>query len=152
VQPSLPNGTTITVNVGGATDLSEPFTRAGTCENFPYICEHPTFDIAKWTTGCGFRSGSAQRGWTSTWDGKKWPRRSLRCDDVRRCAKGFGIAWTNGITARYADDETKVSMARSASAVVPKIDHRMGDGFERVVQLTQSLEAHQQATELESSA
>jgi hypothetical protein len=50
--------------------------------------------------------------------GKKWLRRSLRCDDVRRCAKGFGIAWTNGITARYADDETKVSMARSASAVV----------------------------------
>lgn len=39
------------------------------------------------SNGCGFRSDSTQRGWTSTWDGKKWLRRRVRCDDVRRCTK-----------------------------------------------------------------
>jgi hypothetical protein len=36
------------------------------------------------------------------------------------------------------------------SAVVPQIDHRVGKSFERVVDLTQVLEAKQQAAELEN--
>jgi hypothetical protein len=49
-------------------------------------------------TGCGFRSGSTQNGWTSAWDGKKWLRRSARRDDVS-WREDFGMAQTNGITA-----------------------------------------------------
>src|SRR5260221_2413149 len=55
---------------------------------------------------------------------------------------------TSRITARCAGNETQVSTVRSAPAVVPEIDHRIGESFECVVQLTEAIEAKQQSPEL----
>src|ERR1700682_4166521 len=40
------------------------------------------------------------------------------------------------------------STTQSVAAVVPQIDHRVGERLERVVQVAQTLEAQQQAAEL----
>ena len=52
------------------------------------------------------------------------------------------------ITARSADDATRNPNARSVSAVVPKIDHRVGGRLESVVHVTDALKAQQQTAEL----
>jgi len=51
---------------------------------------------------------------------------------------------TSRIPARCAEHKAHASAVRSVRAVVPEIDHRIGEGFECVVQLTEALEAKQQ--------
>src|SRR5580704_17166448 len=97
---------------------------------------------------CGFRSES---GWPSL-------RKANDCmDRVRQCARwddrhchecGFAMKRTSRITARCTGKETQAWSVKSAPAVVPQIDHRIGNGFECVVQLTETLRAQQQAPEL----
>lgn len=47
----------------------------------------------------------------------------------------------NGTTARCARHEAWTLAARSTTAIVPQIDHRVGHGLECVVQLTDTIEA-----------
>ena len=57
---------------------------------------------------------------------------------------------TSRIPARCAEHKAHASAVRSVRAVVPEIDDRIGDigeGFECVVQLTETLEAKQQPAE-----
>ena len=58
---------------------------------------------------------------------------------------------TSRIPARCAEHKAHASAVRSVRAVVPEIDDRIGDigeGFECVVQLTETLEAKQQPADL----
>ena len=52
---------------------------------------------------------------------------------------------TSRITVRCTGKETQALAVRSAPAVVPQIDHRIGKGLECVVQLTETVKAQQQA-------
>jgi hypothetical protein len=57
---------------------------------------------------------------------------------------------TSRIPARCAEHKAHASAVRSVRAVVPEIDHRIGDigeGFECVVQLTETLEVKPQPAE-----
>jgi hypothetical protein len=57
---------------------------------------------------------------------------------------------TNRIPARCAEHKAHASAVRSVRAVVPEIDDRIGDigeGFECVVQLTETLEVKPQPAE-----
>jgi len=57
---------------------------------------------------------------------------------------------TSRIPARCTEHKAHASAVRSVRAVVPEIDHRIGEGFECVVQLTEVLEAKQQPAKLEN--
>jgi hypothetical protein len=60
------------------------------------------------------------------------------------------MEWTSRIPARYAEHKAHASAVRSVRAVVLEIDQRIGERFECVVQLTEALEAKQQALKLEN--
>jgi hypothetical protein len=75
-------------------------------------------------------------------------RQCARWDDRHRHECGFAMQRTSRITARRTGKEKQASPVRSALAVVPQIDHRRGNGFECVVQLTETFKAQQQAPEL----
>ncbi|HEY2609074.1 hypothetical protein P0D88_03525 [Paraburkholderia sp. RL18-103-BIB-C] len=55
-------------------------------------------------------------------------------------------AFTSGFSP-CAGRETRTSTTQSAAAVVPQIDHRIGQRLEGVVQMAEALEAQQQVTE-----
>jgi hypothetical protein len=55
------------------------------------------------------------------------------------------------VRSRRAAPESKHRRrTRSVAAVMPQVDHRASEGFESVVQFTDTIKAHQQATELEN--
>jgi len=70
---------------------------------------------------------------------------TARCHDFFRELNR--VVWTSVSMARCADDAGQVAGLGSASAVVPKIDHRVSQRLERIVQVTEAFEAHQQAAE-----
>ncbi|CAE6807159.1 PAS domain-containing protein [Paraburkholderia nemoris] len=59
-----------------------------------------------------------------------WEEMAAAKRATRRCVswrEDFGMAQTNGITARCADGGTKISSGRSAVAVVAQVDHRISE-------------------------
>src|SRR3978361_1679096 len=67
--------------------------------------------------------------------------------NFRDLSDGFGIARTSNVMARRARSNS-ITTGRSAQAVVPEIDHCVGQGLECVVQLTETIKTKQQSPEL----
>src|SRR5690242_12612719 len=65
-----------------------------------------------------------------------------------RCRTVLGVERTSRSTARIRQDRNPIIADRSAPAVMPEIDHRIGEGLEGVMQLTETIKAKQEPPEL----
>jgi hypothetical protein len=64
------------------------------------------------------------------------------------CRTLLGIEVTSKITARPGLNRNSITAGKSALAVVAEIDHRIGQGLECVVRLTEAIKTKQQSPEL----
>src|SRR3978361_2204481 len=71
-------------------------------------------------------------------------------NDLCRVRRFLGPTWASRIATRNAGMNSSVSDSGRGSglAIVPEIDHRVGEGFDRVVEPSDALEAQQQPAEL----
>ena len=63
------------------------------------------------------------------------------------CRTVLDVERTSRSTARIRQDRNPIIADRSAPAVMPEIDHRIGEGLEGVVQLTETLKTKQEPAE-----